>query len=125
MATGPTQRQYSAPCPGCGAPVAFRSAQSTHAVCAYCHSTVARSGDVLSRVGRMAELFEDHSPLQLFATGTWEGVSFTLIGRLQFHGEEGGWTEWNAWLDDGRGATLGEDNGAYVFTRALEPAGEA
>lgn len=125
MATGPTQRQYSAPCPGCGAPVAFRSAQSTHAVCAYCHSTVARSGDVLSRVGRMAELFEDHSPLQLMATGTWEGVSFTLIGRLQFHGEEGGWTEWNAWLDDGRGATLGEDNGAYVFTRALELTGEA
>jgi len=120
MATGSTQRHYTAPCPGCGAPVEFRSAQSTHAVCGYCHSTVVRRGEVLARVGRMAELFEDHSPLQLMATGRWEGVTFTLIGRLQFHGEAGGWTEWNAWLDDGRRATLGEDNGAYVFTLPAE-----
>ena len=125
MATSPTQRHYTAPCPGCGAPVEFRSAQSTHAVCGYCHSTVVRRGEVLERVGRMAELFEDHSPLQLFATGKWEGITFTLIGRLQYHGEEGGWTEWNAWLDDGSSATLGEDNGAYVFTRPLDLKGAA
>ena len=37
-------------CPGCGAPVEFRSAQSTHAVCAYCRSTVVRDGDVLTSV---------------------------------------------------------------------------
>lgn len=118
------QRRYTAPCPGCGAPVEFRSAQSTHAVCGYCRSTVVRRGEVLERVGKMAELFEDHSPLQLLATGTWEGVAFTLIGRLQYRGEEGGWTEWNAWLDDGSSATLGEDNGAYVFTRPLDLKGE-
>ena len=39
------QRYYRAPCPGCGAPVEFRSAQSTHAVCPYCQSTVVRQGD--------------------------------------------------------------------------------
>ena len=119
MATN-QQRHYTAPCPGCGAPVEFLSAQSTHAVCGYCHSTVVRSGEVLKRVGKMAELFEDHSPLQLMATGQWDKITFTLIGRMQFRGEEGGWTEWNAYLDDGSRATLGEDNGAYVFTRPLE-----
>jgi membrane protease subunit (stomatin/prohibitin family) len=45
-----TERSYPR-CPGCGAPVEFRSAQSTHAVCPYCQSTVLRQGEVLSRIG--------------------------------------------------------------------------
>jgi endogenous inhibitor of DNA gyrase (YacG/DUF329 family) len=124
MATSATQRHYRAPCPGCGAPVEFQSAQSTHAVCGYCHSTVVRSGEVLSRIGRMAELFDDHSPLQLHASGRVEldgkALPFTLIGRLQYQGDAGRWTEWIAFLQDGSSATLGEDNGSYVFSR---PAG--
>ena len=95
----------------------MRSAQSTHAVCAYCKSTVVRQGDVLARLGKMAELFDDHSPLQLLATGRWEGKGFTLVGRLRYVGESGSWTEWHAALDDGTSAVLGEDNGAYVFSR--------
>ena len=120
----PTQRSYRAPCPGCGAPVEFLSAQSTHAVCPYCQSTVVRSGEVLTRIGKMAELFDDHSPLQLMASGriTLDGkeLPFTLIGRLQYKSAAGVWTEWAAFLQDGTLATLGEDNGAYVFTRPLE-----
>ncbi len=128
MATSPTQRSYRAPCPGCGAPVEFRSAQSTHAVCGYCQSTVVRQGEVLSRIGKMAELFDDHSPLQLMASGrvTLDGKEqpFTLIGRLQFKNEVGTWTEWAAFFEDGTMATLGEDNGAYVFTRPIDPGRE-
>ena len=123
----PTQRHYSAPCPGCGAPVEFQSAQSTHAVCGYCQSTVVRSGEVLSRIGKMSELFDDHSPLQLRATGRVKldgshgsAQAFTLIGRLQYKSEAGTWTEWVASFDDGQLASLGEDNGAYVFTRAMD-----
>ena len=128
MATDPTQRAYRAPCPGCGAPVEFKSAQSTHAVCGYCQSTVVRSGDVLTRLGKMAELFDDHSPLQLFASGriTLDGKEqpFTLIGRLQFKSDAGVWTEWVAFLEDGSTASLGEDNGSYVFTRKIDPGRE-
>lgn len=124
MATEPTQRIYRAPCPGCGAPVEFRSAQSTHAVCGYCQSTVVRSGDVLQRLGKMGELFDDHSPLQLMASGRiWldeQDTPFTLIGRLQYRSAAGVWTEWIAYLNDGSTATLGEDNGAYVFTRRFD-----
>ena len=83
MAEAP-QRIYSAPCPGCGAAVEFRSAQSTHAVCAYCQSTVVRQGETLARIGKMAELFDDFSPLQLMATGRLEQRAFTLVGRLQY-----------------------------------------
>jgi hypothetical protein len=77
---------------------------------------VARNGDVLSRIGKMAELFDDHSPLQLQASGTWNGKAFTLVGRLQYKSAEGSWTEWHALLLDGTTAYLSEDNGAYVFT---------
>jgi len=127
MADSATQRSYRAPCPGCGAPVEFKSAQSTHAICPYCQSMVVRSGEVLSRIGKMAELFDDHSPLQPMASGRirldGKDLPFTLIGRLQFTGAAGRWTEWVAWLDDGSMATLGEDNGAYVFTRPMAVSG--
>jgi hypothetical protein len=121
VATDNSQRSYRAPCPGCGAPVDFRSAQSTHAICAYCRSMVVREGAVLKRIGKMAELFDDHSPLQLQTSGVWNGKAFTLIGRLQYQYGEGTWTEWHALLADGSSATLGEDNGAYVFSLPLPP----
>ena len=115
------QRAYRAPCPGCGAPVEFRSAQSTHAVCAYCQSTVVRNGDTLARIGKMSELFDDFSPLQLGASGVFgsgaQGLSFTLVGRLQYKYDKGSWCEWMAVLDDGSLAFLSEDNGAYVFSQ--------
>lgn len=115
MADTNTQRAYRAACPGCGAPVEFRSAASTHAVCGYCQSTVVRDGETLSRIGKMAELFDDHSPLQLMAAGKWQGKAFTLVGRLQYRGETGTWTEWNALFEDGTAGLLAEDNGAYVM----------
>ncbi len=110
------QRTYRAACPGCGAPVEFRSAQSTHAVCSFCRGTVVRSGGTLTRVGKMAELFDDHSPLQLMGAGRWEGKAFTLVGRLQYRGQTGPWTEWNALFEDGSAGLLAEDNGSYVFS---------
>jgi hypothetical protein len=126
MATDPTQRAYRAPCPGCGAPVEFKSAQSTHAVCGYCQSTVVRSGDVLTRLGKMAELFDDHSPLQLMASGRitarWQGAALHPDRPPAVQGRRGVWTEWAAFLQDGSAGHLGEDNGAYVFTRPSTPA---
>ena len=112
MPIEPSQRYYRAPCPGCGAPVEFRSAQSTHAVCAYCQSTVVRQGETLARIGKMAELFDDFSPLQLFAAGRIDGKAFTLVGRLQYGYEGGRWTEWIAAFDGERTGVLSEDNGA-------------
>ena len=76
---------------------------------------VVRQGEVLQRIGKMAELFEDHSPLQLQAAGSWKGQAFTLVGCLQYKYGEGTWTEWHALLADGSSAWLAEDNGAYVF----------
>ena len=116
-----TYRAYRAACPNCGAPVEFRSAASASAVCGYCRSTLVREGEALRRIGESAELFDDHSPLQLGVTGRWQGVAFTLVGRLQYAYADGRWTEWHALFDASdlgqglRSAWLSEDNGAYVL----------
>ena len=119
MATS-AQRLYRAACPNCGAPVEFASAASAGAVCSFCRSTLVRDGEALRRIGVSAELFDDHSPLQLGASGTRQGVAFTLVGRLQYGYEGGTWNEWHALFDNGRdsqrSAWLSEDNGAYVIS---------
>ncbi|MEO5732804.1 MAG: DUF4178 domain-containing protein [Rubrivivax sp.] len=108
-------RRYSAACPNCGAPVSFASAASASAVCSFCRSTLLREGDALRKIGTVAALFDDHSALQLGASGTRQGIAFTLVGRLQYGYGDGTWNEWHALFDNTRSAWLSEDNGAYVL----------
>ncbi|HEV8688893.1 MAG TPA: DUF4178 domain-containing protein, partial [Ideonella sp.] len=128
MATAPpppgppprAQRAWRAACPGCGAPVEFASAASASAVCSFCRSTVVRDGEALRRIGVSAELFDDHSPLQLAVRGKHQGVPFTLVGRLQYAYADGTWNEWHLLFEGsdggaGKSAWLSEDNGAYVL----------
>ena len=96
----------------------FASAASPVAVCSYCRSTLAREGEVLRRIGVSAELFDDHSPLQLGAGGRWQDVAFTVVGRLQLGYAQGRWNEWHALFDNGRSGWLAEDNGRYVMSFA-------
>jgi endogenous inhibitor of DNA gyrase (YacG/DUF329 family) len=114
----PNQRAYRAACPNCGAPVEFASAASPFAVCGFCRSVVVRAGDQLRKIGESAELFEDHSPLQLGASGKYQGARFTLVGRLQYRYAEGTWNEWHALFESGpdlqKSGWLSEDNGRYV-----------
>lgn len=124
------QRAWRAACPNCGAPVEFRSAASVSAVCSYCHSTLLRDGEALRRIGQSAELFDDHTPLQLGTAGRYQGLAFTLVGRLQVAYAEGTWNEWHALFDggdegNGRSGWLSEDNGRYVFAFDAPLEGEA
>ncbi|MEX8499903.1 DUF4178 domain-containing protein [Leptothrix ochracea] len=111
-----THRSYSALCPNCGGRVEFRSAASVSSVCSFCRSTLVREGEALRRIGQSAELFDDHSPLQLGASGKYMGEAFTLVGRLQWQSPDARWTEWHALFSNGSGGWLSEDNGAYVFS---------
>ena len=108
-------RAWRALCPNCGAPVEFQSAASPMAVCGFCRSTLVREGEALRRIGQSAELFDDHTPLQLGAAGSWQGAGFVLVGRLQLRYAQGTWNEWHALFDNGRSGWLSEDNGAYVL----------
>jgi hypothetical protein len=104
--------------------VEFRSAASAFAVCGFCRSTIVREGETLRRIGESAELFDDHTPLQLGASGSAQGVGFTLVGRLQYRYAQGTWNEWHVLFDTGRSGWLSEDNGSYVlgFDQPLDEA---
>jgi endogenous inhibitor of DNA gyrase (YacG/DUF329 family) len=124
----PAQRHFQAPCPNCGAPVEFRSISSASAICSFCRSTVVRDGETLRKIGQSAELFDDHSPLQLGASGRYRNRNFTLIGRQQHaYGPgienpgppakiEGSWNEWHMLFADGASAWLSEDNDQFVVS---------
>lgn len=66
----------------------------------------------------MAALVEDRSPLQLGTEGSYKGVHFALIGRIQVKYEQGIWNEWHLLFDDMRTGWLSEAGGEYVLTFA-------
>lgn len=106
----------TAHCPSCGAPVSFRSAASLYAVCEFCRSTLLRDGEDLKNLGRMAELMDDPSLIQIGSEGTFRGQHFGVIGRIQLKYDAGLWNEWHILFDDQRSAWLSEAGGEYVVS---------
>lgn len=114
---------FSTSCPQCGAPLEFRSAAAVMAVCESCRSTLLKRGEQVERIGEMAAVFEDYSPLQLGATGHHGSRPFTLLGRIQLRYDDGYWTEWYASFDDGSFGWLSEASGQYTITVQKDVAG--
>ncbi len=113
---------FSASCPACGAPVAFKSTASFHAVCEFCRSTLVRHGDNLENLGRMADLIEDASPIQIGSEGRYRDGHFTVIGRIQLRYAVGIWNEWYILFDDQRGGWLSDAGGEYLISFLTPPA---
>lgn len=107
-------------CPACGAPVEFKSA-APYTVCSHCQSLLIRRDVTLESLGRVAQVPEDFSPLQLYTGGTFEKRHFTLVGRIRKAWDEGSWSEWCAYFDDQRPGWLAEAQGDLVmlFERPL------
>jgi len=102
-------------CPACGASVEFRSA-APYAVCSYCRSSLLRRDATLESIGRVAEVPDDFSPLQLDVSGIFDGRRFTLIGRLRKAWEQGSWNEWCVLFADRSLGWLAEAQGELVMT---------
>ena len=106
-----------ASCPACGAPITFKIGSSIVVVCDFCHSAIARGDRALEDLGRVAELVETGSPLQVGLRGAYRGVPFELTGRAQLEHETGGiWDEWYAAFADGRWGWLAEAQGRFYLT---------
>ena len=103
----------AASCPSCGAPVVFRASASIYAVCPFCRSTLVRQDKDLKNLGRMADLLEDNSLIQLGTEGQHHGLHFAVVGRIQLKYAAGFWNEWHILQDDGRSAWLSEAGGQY------------
>ena len=107
-------------CPACGAPVEFKQGSSIVVVCQFCRSVVARTDRALEDLGKVAEIVETGSPLDVGLKGSYQSVHFELTGRAQLGHEAGGfWDEWYAAFSDGRWGWLAEAQGRFYLTFEL------
>lgn len=104
-------------CPACGASISFKTGSSIVVVCEFCHSVVARTDRALEDLGKVAEIADTGSPLDVGLQGTHHGRHFELTGRAQLGHEAGGvWDEWYVAFADGRWGWLAEAQGRFYLT---------
>lgn len=111
-------------CPSCGAEVQFRSKASVFAVCSYCKSTLVRHDMDLENLGKMSQLQDEMSPIQIGTSGSYAGDIFDVIGRLRVSYSDGMWNEWYAIFGNGRTGWLAEAQGFYAMCFPLEKNGD-
>lgn len=95
----------------------FKSGQSLVVVCGYCRSLVARTDRAVEDLGKIAEVMDTGSPLELGLRGQYKGVGFELTGRAQLGHQLGGrWDEWYATFSNGWLGWLAEAQGRFYMT---------
>lgn len=102
-------------CPSCGAEIKFLSKSSVFAVCSFCKSSIVRHDMNLETLGKMGELQDEMSPLQIGTQGVYSGKPFNVIGRLRVSYSEGFWNEWYTISSDGKEGWLAEAQGFYAM----------
>jgi len=108
--------QPAANCPNCGAKIVFRWSSSVQTVCAYCKSILVRTDVDLKKVGQVADLPPDGSPIQLNTEGLYRGKSFVVVGRIVYEYDQGAWNEWHAMMNDGTSAWLSDAQQEYAVS---------
>ncbi len=103
-------------CPNCGAPVVFRWSSSVQTVCEYCKSILVRTDLDLKKVGEVADLPPDSSPIQIGTEGKYRNKSFVAIGRIIYEYEQGTWNEWHVMTNDGLSHWLSDAQDEYCYT---------
>ncbi len=113
--------QPTANCPQCGAPVVFRWSGSVQTTCEFCHSILIRTDVDLEKVGAVADLPPDSSPIQIGTEGVVDNKAFTVIGRILYEYELGGWNEWHVVYNDGASGWLSDAQLEYDVSWPAQP----
>lgn len=85
-------------------------------VCEYCKSILVRSDVDLQKVGQVADLPPDSSPIQMMTEGQYGTHSFVVAGRIIYEYEQGSWNEWHLVMNDGTSGWLSDAQDQYVVT---------
>lgn len=109
--------QPTANCPNCGAKIVFRWSSSVQTVCEYCKSILVRTDINLKKVGQVADLPPNTSPIQIGTEGTYNHQSFVAVGRIIYEYDQGTWNEWHLVMNNGS-AWLSDAQDEYVVTFA-------
>ena len=108
--------QPTANCPNCGAPVRFRWSSAVQTTCEFCRSILVRRDVDLERVGVVADLPPDASPVQIGTEGIYGNQAFVVVGRILYEYEQGGWNEWHLVFNDGASGWLSDAQAEYAVS---------
>ena len=108
-------------CPNCGAPVKFLWSSAVQTTCEYCRSILVRRDVDLEKVGVVADLPPDSSPLQIASEGVYKGKPFVVVGRILYEYELGGWNEWHIVFNDGKSGWLADAQLEYDVSFLTAP----
>jgi Domain of unknown function (DUF4178) len=109
-------------CPNCGAPIEFRWSGAVQTVCVHCQSVVVRHDVNLEALGKVSELPKDSSPIQIGTEGRWNDRPFTVIGRIVYEHDDGGWNEWHLIFANGESGWLSDAQAEYAISELAAPA---
>ncbi len=109
----------AANCPGCGAKIEFRWSSAVQTTCPFCKAILVRHDVDLEKVGVVGDFPADNSPIQLGTTGTYAKRPFTVVGRILYEYERGGWNEWHLRLADSASAWLSDAMSEYAVSQAV------
>src|SRR5438309_10700518 len=96
--------QPVANCPNCGAKIVFRWSSSVQTVCDFCKSILVRTDVDLKKVGQVADLPPDNSPIQINSEGKYGNKAFVVVGRILYEYDQGGWIRGKALLKNAKAA---------------------
>ncbi|HTC88369.1 MAG TPA: DUF4178 domain-containing protein [Bryobacteraceae bacterium] len=111
----------AANCPNCGAPVKFLWSSAVQTTCEFCHSILVRTDVDLKKVGEVADLPPDASPLQIGSEGAYQNKNFVVVGRIIYEYEHGGWSEWHIVYSDGTSGWLSDAQLEYDLSWSIAP----
>ena len=111
----------NANCPNCGARVVFRWSSAVQTTCEYCRSVLVRHDVDLRKVGEVADLPPDSSPIQLATEGQYRGKPFVVVGRIIYEYSLGTWNEWHIVFSGGSSGWLSDAQAEYAVSFLSEP----
>ncbi len=106
----------AANCPACGAPVTFAWSSAVQTACPFCRAILVRHDVDLTKVGEVADLPPDASPIQLMTEGVFDNRRFTVIGRIRYEWEQGNWNEWHLLFNDQTSGWLSDAQADYAVS---------
>ncbi|MGC4081302.1 MAG: DUF4178 domain-containing protein [Vicinamibacterales bacterium] len=69
----------------------------------------------------MSEPPTDSSPIQLGVEGVLDGRAFTVVGRITYEYDNGGWNEWHLGFADGNSGWLSDAQLEYAVSSLVKP----
>jgi hypothetical protein len=111
----------TANCPNCGAPIRFLWSSAVQTTCEFCRSILVRTDIEFKKVGEVADLPPDASPIQIGTEGVFENKTFVVVGRIIYEYEQGSWNEWHIAWNDGSSGWLADAQLEYDLSWLAPP----